>query len=118
MGTIMRMEKKSKEVWDLFGSPLVVKWGRFGSFYAFSAYDKKDPNSCTFTKENTANKPDLNTPEAQDAAEQDEYCENCGKVMVLRRGPFGMFLACPDYNADPPCKTFRKLSQKQQQKQS
>jgi len=22
----------------------------------------------------------------------------------------------PDYNADPPCKTFRKLSQKQQQK--
>jgi DNA topoisomerase-1 len=38
--------------------------------------------------------------------------------MVLRRGPFGMFLACPDYNADPPCKTFRKLSQKQQQKQT
>jgi DNA topoisomerase-1 len=29
-----------------------------------------------------------------------------------------MFMSCPDYNADPPCKTFRKLSQKQQQKQS
>ena len=25
-------------------------------------------------------------------------------------------MSCPDYNADPPCKTFRKLSQKQQQK--
>jgi DNA topoisomerase-1 len=29
-----------------------------------------------------------------------------------------MFMSCPDYNADPPCKTFRKLSQKQQQKQA
>jgi len=118
MENIKRMEIKTKETCDLCGSPLLLKWGKFGSFYACSAYDKKDPNSCTFTKENTANKPDLNTPEAQDAAEQEEYCENCGKVMVLRRGPFGMFMSCPDYNADPPCKTFRKLSQKQQQKQS
>ena len=36
--------------------------------------------------------------------------------MVLRRGPFGAYMACPDYNADPPCKTVRRLSQKQQQK--
>jgi DNA topoisomerase-1 len=118
MESVKRWEKKTKEKCELCGSPLLLKWGKFGSFYACSAYNKKDPNSCTFTKENTADKPDLNTPEAQDAAEQEEYCENCGKVMVLRRGPFGMFLACPDYNADPPCKTFRKLSQKQQQKQS
>jgi DNA topoisomerase-1 len=118
MENVKRWEKKTNEKCDLCGSPLLLKWGKFGSFYACSAFNKKDPNSCTFTKENTANKPDLNTPEAQDAAEQEEYCENCGKVMVLRRGPFGMFLACPDYNADPPCKTFRKLSQKQQQKQA
>jgi DNA topoisomerase-1 len=95
-----------------------LKWGKFGSFFACSAYNKKDPNSCTFTKENTAGKPDLNTPEAQEAGEQEEYCENCGRVMVLRRGPFGMFMSCPGYNEDPPCKTFRKLSQKQQQKQA
>ena len=25
------------------GSPLVLKWGKFGSFFACSAYDKKDP---------------------------------------------------------------------------
>src|SRR4051794_33196795 len=118
MENVKRWEKKTSEKCELCGSPLLLKWGKFGSFYACSAYNKKDPSSCTFTKENTVNKPDLNTPEAQDAAEQEEYCENCGKVMVLRRGPFGMFLACPDYNADPPCKTFRKLSQKQQQKQS
>jgi DNA topoisomerase-1 len=116
MRNIKRMEEKTKEKCDLCGSPLVLKWGKFGTFYACSAYDKKDPASCTFTKENTASKPDLNTPEGQEADEKEEYCENCGKVMVLRRGPFGPFMACPDYNADPPCKTIRKLSQKQQQK--
>jgi DNA topoisomerase-1 len=118
MRDIKRMEVKTNEKCDLCGSPLLLKWGKFGSFFACSAYNKKDPTSCTFTKENTAGKPDLNTPEAQEAGEQEEYCENCGKVMVLRRGPFGMFMSCPDYNADPPCKTFRKLSQKQQQKQA
>jgi len=116
MRDIKRMEVVTKEKCDLCGSPLVLKWGKFGTFFACSAYDKKDPSSCTFTKENTADKPDMNTPEAQEADEKEEYCENCGKVMVLRRGPFGMFMACPDYNADPPCKTIRKLSQKQQQK--
>jgi DNA topoisomerase-1 len=118
MENIKRMEEPTNEKCDLCGSPLVLKWGKFGSFFACSAYNKKDKNSCTFTKENTAGKPDLNTPEAQEAGEQDEYCENCGRVMVLRRGPFGMFMSCPGYNEDPPCKTFRKLTQKQQQKQS
>jgi len=118
MEDIKRMEKKTDEKCDLCGSPLLLKWGKFGSFFACSAYNKKDKNSCTFTKENHADKPDLNTPEGQEAGEQEEYCENCGRVMVLRRGPFGMFMSCPGYNEDPPCKTFRKLSQKQQQKQS
>ena len=110
------MEQVTDEKCELCGSPLVLKWGKFGTFFACSAYNKKDPTSCTFTKENIAAKPDLNTPEAQEAGETEEYCENCGKVMVMRRGLFGPFMACPDYNADPPCKTFRKLSQKQQQK--
>jgi DNA topoisomerase-1 len=118
MENIKRMEKRTKEKCDLCGSPLLLKWGKFGTFFACSAYDKKDPSSCTFTRENTADKPDMNTPEAQEAGETEEYCENCGRVMVLRRGPFGMFMSCPGYNEDPPCKTFRKLSQKQQQKQA
>ena len=116
MENIKRMEQKTGEKCDVCGSPLLLKWGKFGTFYACSAYDKKDPTSCTFTKENIAAKPDLNTPEAQEAGDTEEYCENCGKVMVMRRGVFGPFMACPDYNADPPCKTFRKLSQRQQQK--
>ncbi len=116
MENIKRMEQKTTEKCEVCGSPLVLKWGKFGTFFACSAYNKKDPTSCTFTKENIAAKPDLNTPEAQEAGDTEEYCENCGKVMVMRRGLFGPFMACPDYNADPPCKTFRKLSSKQQQK--
>jgi DNA topoisomerase-1 len=116
MENIKRMEIVTGEKCEVCGSPLLLKWGKFGTFFACSAYNKKDPSSCTFTKENIAAKPDLNTPEAQEAGDTEEYCENCGKVMVLRRGLFGPFMSCPDYNADPPCKTFRKLSSKQQQK--
>jgi len=118
MESIKRMEQATKEKCDLCGAPLLLKWGKFGSFYACSKYDKKDPASCTFTKENIAAKPDMNTPEAQEAGETEEYCDNCGRVMVLRRGIFGPFMSCPGYNEDPPCKTFRKLSQQQQQKQN
>ena len=116
MENIKRMEKPTGDKCDLCGSPLVLKWGKFGSFFACSAYDKKDPNSCTFTKENFAAKPELKTADAQEAEQAEEYCENCGRVMVLKRGRFGMFMACPGYNEDPPCKTTRRLNQKQQQK--
>ena len=189
MRSIKRMEKTTDEKCELCGSPLVLKWGKFGSFFSCSNFSKnkpvtiamgpwkKDPKavakkvttaldfpmtvraqvgddnvyskavadakelvaaiteaadepaakgkkifveqvSCDFTKENTAGKPDLNTPEVQEAGEQEEYCDNCGRVMVLKRGLFGPFMSCPGYNEDPPCKTIRKLSQKQQQKQN
>ena len=116
MESIKAMEIKTGEKCDLCGSPLLLKWGKFGTFFACSAYNKKDKNSCTFTKENTAGKPDLNTQEGQEAEQNEEYCDNCGRVMVLRRGLFGPFMSCPGFNEDPPCKTIRKLSQKQQQK--
>ena len=115
MEDIKRMEKPTDQVCDLCGSPLVLKWGKFGSFYACSAYDKKKPGSCTFTKENFDAKPNLAVP-GEDAEQEEEYCENCGRVMVLRNGPWGPFMACPGYNEDPPCKTVRRLNQKQQQK--
>jgi DNA topoisomerase-1 len=115
MENIKRMEKPTDEKCDVCGSPLVLKWGKFGSFFACSTYNKKDPASCTFTKENFAAKPEMNTQEG-DAEQAEEYCEACGRVMVLKRGRFGAFMACPGYNEDPPCKTTRKLTQKQQQK--
>ena len=114
MENIKRMEKPTDEKCDVCGSPLVLKWGKFGSFFACSTYNKKDPASCTFTKENFAAKPEMNAQEGEEQAE--EYCEACGRVMVLKRGRFGAFMACPGYSEDPPCKTTRKLTAKQQQK--
>jgi DNA topoisomerase-1 len=182
MEDVKRMEQKTNEVCDNCGSPLILKWGKFGSFYSCSNFTKvkpmtiaagpwkKDPKavtkkvttafafplivkattedviefskevgdakemaaaiahagehgkkitvepiSCDFTKENFAAKPDLSAPGADEVAEE-EFCDNCGRVMVLRNGPWGPFMACPGYNEDPPCKTIRKLNQKVQQK--
>jgi len=47
-----------------------------------------EPESCDFTKENFAAKPDLNSPEAQDGEQEEEFCDNCGRTMVLRNGPW------------------------------
>jgi len=107
MENIKRMEKPTDEKCEQCGSPLVIKWGKHGSFYACSSYDKEDPNSCKFTKENPINLPDLDSADMQETA-QEEYCENCGRVMVLKRGRFGQFMACTGY---PDCKTTRRLDQ-------
>jgi DNA topoisomerase-1 len=182
MEDIKRMEESTTEVCDNCRAPLVLKWGKFGSFYSCSNFSKakpvtvaagpwkKDPKtvlkkvtkalnypiivkattedvveysketndakeltaaiveameqgkkitaeafSCDFTKENFAAKPDLSAPGADEAPEE-EACDNCGRTMVLRNGPWGPFMACPGYNEDPPCKTIRKLNQKVQQK--
>jgi DNA topoisomerase-1 len=182
MEDIKRMERATSEICEKCGSPLVLKWGKFGSFYSCSNFTKVKPMtvamgpwkknakavtkklttalhfpmtvkattddvvdfskevadakelvaainaavgqgkkitvesiSCDFTKENFASKPDLSAPGADDVPEE-EFCDNCGRVMVLRNGPWGPFMACPGYNEDPPCKTIRKLTQKVQQK--
>jgi DNA topoisomerase I len=107
MENVKRMEKPTDEKCERCGSPLVIKWGKHGSFYACSAYDKKDANSCTFTKENPIDLPDLDTADVQETG-QEEYCENCGRPMVLKRGRFGQFMACTGY---PDCKTTRRLDQ-------
>ena len=107
MENIKRMEKPTDEKCERCGSPLVIKWGKHGSFYACSSYDKENPESCTFTKENPINLPDLDSADMQETA-QEEYCENCGRVMVLKRGRFGQFMACTGY---PDCKTTRRLDQ-------
>jgi DNA topoisomerase-1 len=107
MENVKRMEKPTEEKCERCGSPLVIKWGKHGSFYACSAYKKDDPASCTFTRENPIDLPDLDSADLQETS-QEEYCENCGRVMVLKRGRFGQFMACTGY---PECKTTRRLDQ-------
>jgi DNA topoisomerase I len=182
MEDVKAMELETNEICEKCGAPLILKWGKFGSFYSCSNFTKDkpitvaqgplkrdpkaavkkvlekfsfplfvkamnedvtesskkvenkaellealrsaagtakklvvEPDSCDFTKENFAAKPDLSAPGA-DAEQEDEACDNCGRTMVLRNGPWGPFMACPGYNDDPPCKTIRKLTQKVQTK--
>src|ERR1700761_2692262 len=107
MENLKRMEKPTDEKCERCGSPLVLKWGKHGSFYACSSYDKTNPESCTFTKENPINLTDIDSADVQETT-QEEYCENCGRPMVLKRGRFGQFMACSGY---PDCKTTRRLDQ-------
>ncbi|HTS24276.1 MAG TPA: type I DNA topoisomerase [Bryobacteraceae bacterium] len=48
------------------------------------------------------------TREISDLSEQgeEEYCQNCGRPMVLKKGRFGTFYACTGY---PDCKTTRQI---------
>jgi DNA topoisomerase-1 len=71
------------------GSPMVIKFGRFGEFLACSNYPE-----CKTTKEIAKG----------DAAEQGDetiICDKCGKPMQLKRSRFGQFFACTGY---PDCK--------------
>ncbi len=113
MRNVKRMAEPTDEKCERCGSPLVLKWGKHGSFFACSAYDKKDKNSCSFTKENPVNLPDLGTENAEAAADgvpKEEMCGDCGRVMVLKRGRFGQFMACSEY---PDCKNAHPLGQGQ-----
>ncbi len=100
MTDIKRMEKPTDLICDKCGKPMVIKWGRHGSFIACTGYP-----DCTNTRELTVDLPDV---DKADLTEQDaeEYCENCGRPMVLKKGRFGTFFACSGY---PDCKTTKQI---------
>ena len=107
MTDIKRMEKPTDLVCDKCGKPMVIKWGKHGSFIACTGYPE-----CTNTRELTVDLPDVDTADLteQDA---DEYCENCGRSMVLKKGRFGTFYACSGY---PDCKTTKRIGATEQKK--
>jgi DNA topoisomerase I len=60
---------------------------------------------CTYTRELTVDLPDLDVAKLSEQGEA-EYCENCGRPMVLKKGRFGTFFACTGY---PDCKTTKQI---------
>jgi DNA topoisomerase-1 len=100
MTNIKRMEKPTDLTCDKCGKPLVIKWGKHGSFVACTGYPE-----CTYTRELPVDLPDIDNA---DLAEQgdEEYCQNCGRPMVLKKGRFGTFFACTGY---PECKTTKQI---------
>jgi DNA topoisomerase-1 len=107
MTNIKRMEKPTDLICERCGKPLVIKWGKHGSFLACTGYP-----DCTFTRELTVDLPDVEGADLSDQGDE-EYCQNCGRTMVLKKGRFGTFYACSGY---PDCKTTRQIggSQKKQ----
>lgn len=95
-----RMERPTEYVCEKCGRPMVIRWGKHGSFLACSGYP-----DCTNTRELAVELPDLDQADASQG--QEEYCENCGRPMVLKRGRFGQFWACTGY---PDCKTTRRIA--------
>jgi DNA topoisomerase-1 len=100
MTDIKRMERPTEFICEKCGKPMVIKWGKHGSFIACTGYP-----DCTNTREIAE----------EGATEQDEtvYCDNCGRPMVLKKGRFGQFLACSGY---PDCKTTKQLGEAQKPK--
>jgi DNA topoisomerase-1 len=102
MENLKKQEIPTDQVCEKCGSPMVQKWGQFGSFLACSAYPE-----CKNTKEIAKEEFVSKEGEAGSAADEPEPCENCGRPMALKRGRFGQFLACTGY---PECKTTRKIT--------
>jgi DNA topoisomerase-1 len=104
MTDIKRMEKPIDETCPKCGKGLVIKWGKHGSFIACTGYPE-----CTYTRELTVDLPDIDKADLSEQGDE-EYCENCGRPMVLKKGRFGTFYACTGY---PDCKTTKPIGGQQ-----
>jgi DNA topoisomerase-1 len=104
MTDIKRMEKPTDLTCEKCGKPLVIKWGKHGSFIACTGYPE-----CTYTRELTVDLPDVDKADLTEQGDE-EYCENCGRPMVLKKGRFGQFYACTGY---PDCKTTKPIGGQQ-----
>jgi DNA topoisomerase-1 len=121
MRDVKREEIATEWICEKCGKPMVIKWGRNGSFLACQGYQpaprgkkKKlaegevappEVVSCRNTKEVVKNLD--GTWEKVPEQTTDEICETCGAPMTIKRGRFGSFLACTKY---PECKTTKAIS--------
>ncbi len=101
MTDIKRLEIPTELTCEKCGQPMVIRWGRHGSFIGCSGYPE-----CTNTRELKVDLPDVENADLTDQEDAD-YCENCGRPMVLKRGRFGTFYACSGY---PDCKTTKRIA--------
>jgi DNA topoisomerase-1 len=100
MRDVKREEIATEWVCEKCGKPMVIKWGRNGSFLACQGYPE-----CRNTQEVVKNLD--GTWEKVPVQTTDEICETCGAPMTIKRGRFGSFLACTKY---PECKTTKPIS--------
>jgi DNA topoisomerase-1 len=80
---------EQEETCENCGRPMVLKKGRFGTFYACTAYP-----DCKTTKQ-------IGGPQRKADVPLDEKCPQCGSNLLVKSGRFGEFTACSNY---PTCK--------------
>ena len=112
-----RTEIPTDEICENCGSPMVIKFGRFGQFLACTNYPEcrttrevAKPASAESSEAGTASsssKTEAGAATGADGNEEAEECDLCGKPMALKRGRFGQFLGCTGY---PECRNIRKIA--------
>jgi DNA topoisomerase-1 len=100
MRDVKREEKPTDVKCDQCGSPMVIKWGRNGSFLACSAYPE-----CRNTLEYRTGADGKISPVPREVI--DRKCPQCGSPLVRKRGRFGEFLSCTKY---PECKYVESIT--------
>ncbi len=84
---------------------LRIKVGKNGPFLACSGYPK-----CKYSRDYIRDeKGNIEPVEPSYDEVSDKICKKCGKPMVIKRGRYGMFLACSGY---PDCKYTQSISSK------
>ncbi len=101
MKDVKAMEEKTDEVCDKCGSPMVIKWGRYGKFLACSAYPE-----CKNTRQLAGTGGEGGPELHEDVAKEVCPLDPAHGAMVLKKGRYGPFLACPNY---PECKATKRL---------
>ena len=99
MEDIKAVETPTDEICGKCGKPMVIKWGRHGSFLACTGYP--ECRSTAEIKRGLDGSIQIIPPRVFHVD-----CELCGKPMALKRGRFGEFLACTGY---PDCKATRPV---------
>ena len=105
---------KDREQIGLRLGKIQARYPQINDFYALDLRDTADglalvwqrkEGFCTYTRELAVDLPDLDVANLSEQGEG-EYCENCGRPMVLKKGRFGTFFACTGY---PDCKTTKQI---------
>ncbi|MCA9470533.1 MAG: type I DNA topoisomerase [Nitrospirales bacterium] len=94
-------EEPTDIICEKCGKNMVIKWGRRGYFLACPGYPE-----CKSTKQFTKDEQGVIQIVEEVAEVTDEVCDKCQSPMVVKRGRFGVFLACSRY---PECKSTKPM---------
>ncbi len=84
------------------GKEMMIKLGKNGYFLGCSGYPNCS-NTKEYVRDTTGN---ILSKETLPDETTEEKCEKCGAFMIMKKGRFGVFLACSNY---PKCKNTRPV---------